>query len=220
MPKPPHESWEGQRPLDPGRERILAAARELLHLDDLASFSLEAVARRAGVTRMTVYNRFGSKAGLLEEVFDLLIERGAFREWPVAITEPDLGVAMDRFVGILGRFYTENRATLSSLSAAAGSDPDLDKAMQSRNARRRHALQTLILRLGKEHRPAVPPEELVNTGDVLLSYNTFNALAGPSRTPNDVVPLVQQLLRGLLGLPTAPQRTKRGAARKRPRRRS
>jgi len=220
MPKPPHESWEPQRPVDPGRERILTAARELLHLDDIANLSLDAVAKRAGVTRMTVYNRFGSKAGLLEEVFDLLIERGAFREMPVVFTEPDLGVAVDTFVAILGRFYTENRPVLSSLSGAAGSDPDLDKAMESRNGRRRHALQALILRLGKEHQPAVPPEELVNTADVLVNYSTFNALAGPSRTPNDVVPLVRQLLRGLLGLPTTPRSAKRAVARKRPGRRS
>jgi len=42
--------------------RILDAARELLASGD--RLSLHAIARRAGVSRVTVYNRFGSQAGL------------------------------------------------------------------------------------------------------------------------------------------------------------
>lgn len=220
MSIPSDNDWPAPDPSDPGRERIIMAAREQLHLDDIASFSLDAVARRAGVTRMTVYNKFGSKAGLLEEVFDLLLERGAFREMPNAFKEPDVGRALDAFVGILGRFYTENRAVLVSLSAAAGQDQDLDRAMQNKSDRRRLAIETLIRRLGKERIPAVPASELVNTVDVLVTFNTFNALAGAGRTPTDVTPLVRQLLRSLLGLPASAQPSaKRGSTRKQPRRR-
>lgn len=53
--------------VDTTRAAILAAAR-----DELASgepgLSAGAVARRAGVSRLTIYNRFGSKAGLLREL--------------------------------------------------------------------------------------------------------------------------------------------------------
>jgi AcrR family transcriptional regulator len=49
------------------RRAILAAARELVGSGD-AGFGTEAVARRAGVSRITVYNHFGSKAGLLREL--------------------------------------------------------------------------------------------------------------------------------------------------------
>jgi AcrR family transcriptional regulator len=56
-----------QAAVDGTRAAILAAAR-----DELASgvpgLSAGAVARRAGVSRLTIYNRFGSKAGLLREL--------------------------------------------------------------------------------------------------------------------------------------------------------
>jgi AcrR family transcriptional regulator len=50
------------------RAAILAAARDEVAAGDTASFSAGAVARRAGVSRITVYNQFGSKAGLLREL--------------------------------------------------------------------------------------------------------------------------------------------------------
>lgn len=60
----------GRREAAVGRTRaaILAAARMELASGTSASFSAGAVARRAGVSRITVYNQFGSKAGLLREL--------------------------------------------------------------------------------------------------------------------------------------------------------
>jgi AcrR family transcriptional regulator len=56
-----------QAAVDDTRATILAAAR-----DELASgepgLTAGAVARRAGVSRLTIYNQFGSKAGLLREL--------------------------------------------------------------------------------------------------------------------------------------------------------
>jgi hypothetical protein len=49
----------------------------------------------------------------------------------------------------------------------------------------------------------VPSEEAVNVIYVLLSFDTFDALAGPLRTPEDAVPTVRQLVRAVLGLPTS-----------------
>src|SRR3569833_4662900 len=53
------------------RARIVeTAARLLTDQPNIAGFSLEAVAKAAGVTRPTVYNQFGSRRALLEAVFD------------------------------------------------------------------------------------------------------------------------------------------------------
>src|SRR5256885_17202421 len=53
------------------RARVLRAARALLTARAGAEpFSVEAVARRARVARMTVYHQFGSRPGLLEALFD------------------------------------------------------------------------------------------------------------------------------------------------------
>jgi len=197
----PYSSHERQRTVDAGRDRILTAALELLKRGNPAAVSLEAVAQQAGVTRMTVYNQFGSKAGLLEELFDLLVTRGAFSEMPAIFTKKDVGAAFDAFVAVFGRFYTENRKVMAKMRAAAGSDPDLDEAMRRRNERRKRGIETLVQRLGKQHRPSVPDEELVTTLDVLLSFNTFDMIAGAGRTPEDIVPVMRRLIRGVLGIP-------------------
>ncbi|HEY2596872.1 MAG TPA: helix-turn-helix domain-containing protein [Candidatus Dormibacteraeota bacterium] len=56
-----------QGAVDRTRLAILTAARELVASGE-AGLSAGAVARRAGVSRITVYNQFGSKAGLLNEL--------------------------------------------------------------------------------------------------------------------------------------------------------
>jgi AcrR family transcriptional regulator len=56
--------------IDRTRMAILSTARELLKTGNDPSISVGAVARRAGVSRLTIYNRFGSRAGLLQAVVD------------------------------------------------------------------------------------------------------------------------------------------------------
>ena len=202
----PYVPVERQRAVDEGRDRVLAAAKELLQSGNIQAFSLDAVAKKAGITRMTVYNQFGSKAGLLEELFDQLVTRGAFSEMPAVFRQKDPGKAFDALVGIFGRFYTENRPAMSRMRAAAGQDPDQDAAMRRRNERRRRAVETLVQRLSEKHRPIVPDAELVGTLDVLLMFSTFDALAGASRTPEQVVPIVRRLVRGVIGLPATVRR--------------
>jgi AcrR family transcriptional regulator len=62
----------GQRQVavDRTRAAILSTAREMLASGNGLSISVGAVARRAGVSRLTIYNRFGSRAGLLQAVLD------------------------------------------------------------------------------------------------------------------------------------------------------
>ena len=202
----PYAKVQRKHVVDAGRDRILAAASEVLNLDDLDAFSLDAVARRAGVTRMTVYNHFGSKGILLGEVFDLLVERDAFSGMPALFEAENLGAALDGLVGILGRFYGDNRALMLKMVGAAGLDADLDKVLLEKNMRRRRGIEAILAKYGRPKRAAVERSELVNTLDVLLSFHTFNSLAGPDRTPNEVVPQVRRMIRGILGTPANPTR--------------
>ena len=48
--------------------------------DRLNEFSIDAVARRADVVRMTVYYQFGARRGLLEALFDEESYRGFMQE--------------------------------------------------------------------------------------------------------------------------------------------
>jgi len=191
---------ERRRSVESGRERIVAAARDLLEADEAEGFSIDAVARGAGVARMTVYNQFESKAGLLEALFDSLALRGPLGQMADIFKQPDVFVALDEYVAIFGRFWTMNRRTHRRLRAAALHDDELAAAMERRNERRRKGVTELLRRLGDKAKPSIPRDEVVNVIYVLLSFETFNAFAGDRRTPEDVTPIVRRLVRGVLGL--------------------
>src|SRR5881394_2225312 len=83
------------------RERVIeAAARSLREDESIADFSMDAVAKAAGVTRLTVYHQFGSRRGLLEAVFDEIARQGGLTEIPDAMAMSDPRAALDRLVEI------------------------------------------------------------------------------------------------------------------------
>ena len=68
------------------RERVIDAASRLLREEaNIAAFSLDAVAKAAGITRLTVYHQFGSRRGLLEAVFDKRARQGGLGRIPDAM---------------------------------------------------------------------------------------------------------------------------------------
>jgi AcrR family transcriptional regulator len=54
-----------ERPLTPAARRVLQAANELFYERGIGSVGMELVAAQAGVTKKTVYDRFGSKDALI-----------------------------------------------------------------------------------------------------------------------------------------------------------
>jgi AcrR family transcriptional regulator len=62
------------------REALLRAARELLDEDGPAALGVRDIAGRAGVAPMGVYKRFGSKNGIIDELF-----RQGFEELAAAV---------------------------------------------------------------------------------------------------------------------------------------
>src|SRR5918992_5339826 len=56
------------------REALLRAARELLDEGGAAALGVRDIAARAGVAPMGVYKRFGSKNGIIDELFRLGFE--------------------------------------------------------------------------------------------------------------------------------------------------
>src|SRR5258705_1378406 len=81
------------------RDRVIEAASRSLREDaSIASFSLDTVAKTAGVTRLTVYNQFGSRRGLLEAVFDDIARQGGVTGIADAMAMQDTRPALHRLV--------------------------------------------------------------------------------------------------------------------------
>src|SRR5262245_14987171 len=90
------------------RRRILEAARRLLAGRGNMDLCLDAVARAADVTRVTIYNQFESRSGLLEALYDYLAERGNVRRGQAALLEKDLDLVIAGFVAALVDFWSSD----------------------------------------------------------------------------------------------------------------
>jgi AcrR family transcriptional regulator len=177
------------------RARIISAAnRQLRSAKGLQRLSLESVAAQAGVTRLTVYNQFGSRRGLLEAVFDDVAFRGGLNRLPEAMAEKDPRAALRRLVAIFCEFWYCNRRMLGRIIGASVADPRLERAIRERNERRRKLFKVILRRLEGADRAA--PEvfdEVVDVLFVLTSHAVFAGLADGDRSVETVCRLVQDL---------------------------
>lgn len=78
---------------------LIAAAETVLARDGVAGLSVRAIAEEAGIAQTTVYNRFGEKKGLIEELMIRILDRTT--AILAAGDEPDV---RDRLIGTALRF--------------------------------------------------------------------------------------------------------------------
>jgi AcrR family transcriptional regulator len=187
------------------RARLLTAARELLSAaGGIAGFTVDAVARQADVSRMTVYYQFGSKAGLLEALFDELAAAGHLQDGvAAAMQQRDPLRALADYVAAFGRFWAAERVVLRRVRSLAALDPEMEEGVRARDARRRAGLGMLVGRVAKRHGQPDPNavDDAVAVLHMLTSFETYDALASADRTVEDVTRTLQQLVTAALGLP-------------------
>src|SRR6267154_1435446 len=104
VPPRPYRSPVRAKAAGQTRERIVAAAGKLLRSAAASQFSLEAVAKEAGITRLTVYNQFGSRRALLEAVFDDRAERGGLHRVAEAMAAADPFAGLQELIEIFCEF--------------------------------------------------------------------------------------------------------------------
>ena len=177
------------------REQLVAAARALMEsLDSLRGFSLDAVAKKAGVTRLTVYNQFGSRRALLEAVFDDVAMQGGLHRVAQAMAEEDPHAALASLVAVFCDFFLSRKLVIESLMAAGAGDPDFKDSLRERNERRRKAIAVLVKRMqarGEVRRGA--GKDLVDVLWALTGALFLMDLSLEGRGPEKVCALVQEL---------------------------
>ena len=157
------------------RQKLVRSAVGLLKSpDSLKKLSLESVAREAGVSRLTVYNQFGSRKGLLEAVFDDRARLGGIQQLADAMAHPDPYQGLARLIEIFCHFWDFNRQIVTAVLGAAAADPDLRESLLKRNERRRGALGVLVRRM---HRHALPAQVVADLVDVLFTLTNFPVFA-------------------------------------------
>jgi AcrR family transcriptional regulator len=177
------------------RARLLAAAAAILGAPaGIGGFSLEEVARKAGVTRLTVYNRFGSRRALLDAVFDERAARGGLHRLAEAMAASDPHAGLLQVIAIFCDFWSYDPRALGRLHAAGASDPEFDASVRERNERRRSLLLALVGRMAvglSPPRDAV--HDLVDVLFALTSYPFFSQLTAGRRTADAACRLIQGL---------------------------
>lgn len=199
----PYRLGQRQAATEQTRTRIITAARELLMtVDSFSGFSVDAVARQADVARMTVYHQFGSKIGLLEALCDSLAIYGGMEQLASAFRRPEPLDALDEYITVFARFWQSDRLVTRRLRGLAALDPDFEQVIRARDERRRQGLRVIVRRLVEQHGRPEPSalDEVIAVLYTLISFECFDTLAGPTRSIEEVVPVVQQLARAALGL--------------------
>jgi AcrR family transcriptional regulator len=152
------------------RAQVVGTAVRLLAERGGDGVSLEAVAKAAGVTRLTVYNQFGSRHGLLEAVFDQCAHEGGLHRIPEAMSLADPLAGLDRVIEIFCHFWGTNGA-LARLHATAVLDAEFGQAIAERNERRRVVLGVLVERMARQG--AAPAEGARDLTDLLFALTSY-----------------------------------------------
>ncbi|TMD62485.1 MAG: TetR/AcrR family transcriptional regulator [Chloroflexi bacterium] len=199
----PYQLGQRQATTEQTRIRIINAARELLMArDGYSTFSLDLVARRADVARMTVYHQFGSKLGLLEALCDSLAASGGMEQLATAFRQPEPLDVLNQYILVFSRFWDVDRLVMRRLRALAALDPDFEHVIRARDERRRQGVRVITQRFVEKQMlaPIEPLDETVDALFTLLSFETFDTLAGSTRSLEEVAPLVCRLAHAALNL--------------------
>src|SRR5207244_3180388 len=91
----------------------------------VGAFTIDAVAKRAGVAPMTVYHHFGSKDGLLQAMFDELSIRGGMHEVPRILANTDPLAALDGYISAFGQFWNSDPVVIGRILAMSALDESI-----------------------------------------------------------------------------------------------
>jgi AcrR family transcriptional regulator len=189
-----YQSDRRQTAANETRSRVLEAARSLLSTSGQARFTIDAVAERANVARMTVYHQFGSKPGLIATLFDDLATRGGIGRLPQAFLAPDPMAGLEILVQVFMQLWESERLLIQRLRALSTLDPDFSDH-EDRNQRRRQAIAVLLQRLSP------PPGDLNDKADLLTamtSFESYETLASRGRDADGAARLITAAIRRLL----------------------
>jgi AcrR family transcriptional regulator len=166
---------------NPSRRAVLAVVKEMLEEGSFHESTVEEVASRAGVSRATLYQHFGSRLGLIDAYCDVMAENPILQ----SIRETDdIHLLIERAVDF---WASEERALVQLYGAAA-----VDAAARDfvdRQRRDRYSELHRILRANGRDDPST------HAGLALLtSFETYRELRREAgRSKGDVVRVLQSL---------------------------
>ncbi len=168
------------------RQRIIEAARAMIVESGFHRASLGDIAKRADVTRATIYNHFGSKFGVLEAVATDSLQRAGLDRIGPLLKNADAREAWEASTRESTRMWAAEHEIFRKVIGLASVDPEAQQIVEERDAGRRAAMAQLAGQLAEQDylRPGITPERACTVLTLLSSFATFDSLY----TINDLAP--------------------------------
>ncbi len=172
------------------RARIIDAAARLVRERGPSGFSMDVLAKEAGVARATVYEHFRSKRAVLDELATTSSRALTLGNHDGHVGDPL--TALRDMLGAVCRHWAENEGTvreLRTLVAVTGADAPTDGVDEK-------YLRCVVdgLAAGGHLRPRWTPDDAVDALALLTSYPTYERLRGsPVRSAEEIESLLAML---------------------------
>jgi AcrR family transcriptional regulator len=156
-------------------ERVLEAAERMIKEDAFHAATMDELAMAAGVSRATVFNRFGSKLGVLEALFTRGMEGPEMAAIQEALVLEDPVAALDAVVEAGCAIWEACGFVVQQLQAVAILEPDAAALIDRQRDEQRADLQGLTRRLAKAGRlkPGLSQTRATATLHTLTSLESF-----------------------------------------------
>jgi AcrR family transcriptional regulator len=155
--------------------RVLEAAERLIRDDAFHTATMDELAAAAGVSRATVFNRFGSKLGVLQALFARAMEGPQVDAIREAMQIEDPVAALEAAIGASCAVWDVEGYIHEQLQAIVVLEPDASALIEEQKQDQRVDLQKLVRRLSKSGRlrPGMGEPRALATLHTLTSLETF-----------------------------------------------
>lgn len=182
---------------DHKRAAILAAARTQLEAKGFLHLTMDSLARESGVTRQTIHNLFGTKAGVLEALFDQLALVGGMDRMRDVMQQPNTESMLGAFVEVFTDFWAKDRLLIRRIHGIAAIDSEFGAAVETRNRRRQTAASRVVEHLARRNGEGEVEDKMqrIATLYALTSFEFFDSLAENCGKAKDAANLVLTLVK-------------------------
>ena len=196
MSKRPYRQQVRAEAAEENRQRILDSLYDRLREAPAQPVSVDEVARRARVSRSTIYLVFGSRSGLFDALTDHLLQGAGYDRLVEAIGHPDAGETLRG--GLEGgvHMYAAHHDVFRVLYAMGKLDPEgAGRGIASSERKRFEAMDWLANRLREQRRlrSDVTADDAAHVIWLLASFDAYDLLAsGRGLGPEEVISILTE----------------------------
>jgi AcrR family transcriptional regulator len=156
-------------------DRVLEAAEGLIEEGAFHTATMDELAAAAGVSRATVFNRFGSKLGVLEALFTRGMDGPEMAVIQEALALDDPVAALEAVIGPSCEIWERYAPVHLQLQAVGVLEPDAAALVDRQREEQRAGLERLTRRLAKagKLRPGLGEARATATLHMLTSLESF-----------------------------------------------